>query len=283
MRKTGLLLSVILLVLVTGCRDYLMKSDRMVVAECYGHKLYADDLDGVVPVGASQMDSLTRVNAFIDSWIRTQLLIHQAEINLPPEQLDFSQQLQDYRNSLTIYAYESQMIEQYLDTVVSEEEIAAYYEGHKENFQLRATMVKVAYVVLDENCKHVKEFKKVMSRRDTLMMSELDELVEQYAISSFLDVDVWVRLDDLLNMVPMEIYNAESFLRRNQFVSFEKDNLLYLVRFEDYLMEKNVSPIEIVGGKIKSIILLQREKELIQRMNAELYERAKKENVFEIY
>ena len=283
MRKTGLLLSVILLVLVTGCRDYLMKSDRMVVAECYGHKLYADDLDGVVPVGASQMDSLTRVNAFIDSWIRTQLLIHQAEINLPPEQLDFSQQLQDYRSSLTIYAYESQMIEQYLDTVVSEEEIAAYYEGHKENFQLRATMVKVDYVVLDENCKHVKEFKKVMSRRDTLIMSELDELVEQYAISSFLDVDVWVRLDDLLNTVPMEIYNAESFLRRNQFVSFEKDNLLYLVRFEDYLMEKNVSPIEIVGGKIKSIILLQREKELIQRMNAELYERAKKENVFEIY
>lgn len=283
MRTTLFLLSVILLFSAAGCRDYLMKSDRIVVAECYGQKLYAEDLEGVVPADANRMDSLSRVNAFIDSWIRTQLLIHQAEINLPPEQLDFSKQLQDYRNSLTIYAYESEMIEQYLDTIVSEEEIADYYEEHKENFQLRSTMVKVAYVILDENCKHVKDVQQVLSRRDTLMMSELDELVEQYAVSSFLDIDEWVRLDDLLSKIPMEIYNAESFLRRNRFVSFEKDNLVYLVRFEDYLMEKSVSPLEIECDNIKNVILLKRKKELLQQMNAELYDRAKKEKVFEIY
>lgn len=283
MRVSGLFLSVVMLVLVAGCRDYLMKSDRIVVAECYGNKLYAEDLEGLVPTDASRMDSIARVNSFVDSWIRTQLLIHQAEINLPPEQLDFSKQLQDYRNSLTIYAYESQILEQYLDTVVGDEEIAAYYEEHKENFQLRATMVRVAYVILDANSKHLKEFKQVMSRPDTLMMAELDELVEQYAISSFLDVDTWVRLDDLLKTVPIEIYNTESFLKRNRFVSFDKDNLLYLVRFEDYLMEKSVSPLEIEGENIKSIILLKRKKELLQQMNAELYERAEKEKVFEIY
>lgn len=283
MRVSGLFLSVVMLVLVAGCRDYLMKSDRIVVAECYGNKLYAEDLEGLVPTDASRMDSIARVNSFVDSWIRTQLLIHQAEINLPPEQLDFSKQLQDYRNSLTIYAYESQILEQYLDTVVGDEEIAAYYEEHKENFQLRATMVRVAYVILDANSKHLKEFKQVMSRPDTLMMAELDELVEQYAISSFLDVDTWVRLDDLLKTVPIEIYNTESFLKRNRFVSFDKDNLLYLVRFEDYLMEKSVSPLEIEGKNIKSIILLKRKKELLQQMNAELYERAEKEKVFEIY
>lgn len=283
MRATGILLSVIVLLSAASCRDYLMKSDRIVVAECYGHRLYAEDLEGVVPQDASRMDSLSRVNAFIDAWIRTQLLIHQAEINLPPEELDFSRQLQDYRNSLTIYAYESQIVEQYLDTLVSEKEIADYYEEHKENFQLRSTMVKVAYVVLDVDCKHLKDFQQVLSRRDTLMMSELDELVDKYAISSFLDVDEWVRLDDLLSKVPLEIFNAESFLRKNRFISFEKDNLVYLVRFEDYLMEKSVSPLEIEGDNIKSVILLKRKKELLQQMNADLYERAKKEKVFEIY
>lgn len=283
MRITGVVLSVMLLLSAASCRDYLMKSDRIVVAECYGNKLYAEDLEGVVPADAGKMDSLSRVNAFIDNWIRTQLLIHQAEINLPPEQLDFSRQLQDYRNSLTIYAYETQMIDQYLDTVVSDEEIAAYYDSHKENFQLRATMVKVAYVVLDENCKHIKDFQKVMSQCDTLIMSQLNELVEENAISSFLDVDEWIRLEDLLTTVPIEIYNAESFLKRNRFVSFEKDNLLYLVRFEDYLLEKSESPLEIESDHIKSIILLKRQKELLQRMNVELYERAEKEKVFAIY
>lgn len=282
MRRFRFLLVLLLLVLV-GCGEMIRQSERMVVAECYGVKLYADELKDILPPDISRMDSLTQVNAYIDSWIHRQILIHQAEINLPAEQLDFTKQLQDYRNSLVIYAYETQMIEQYLDTIVSDEEIAAYYEEHKENFQLRSTMVRTAYVILDENCKQMKEFRKLMSDCDTLDLTQLDMLVEQEAVASFLDVDAWVRLDDLLAKVPLEIYNSESFLKRNRFVSFEKDDFTYMVRFEDYLLEKSVSPIEIERDGIKDILLLKRKKELLSQMSGDLYEKAKKERMFEIY
>lgn len=283
MRKSSWFLIGIMLPLLVGCVNYVRQSERVVVAECYGVKLYADELEDILPPDVSKMDSLTQVNAYVDSWIHRQILIHQAEINLPAEQLDFTKQLQDYRNSLVIYAYETQMIEQYLDTVVSEEEIAAYYEEHKENFQLRSTMVKVAYVILDENCKQLKDMKKLMSNRDTLDLARLNVLVEHEAVASFLDVDSWVRLEDLLAKIPMEIYNSESFLKRNKFVSFEKDNLTYLVRFEDYLLEKSVSPIEIEKDGIKDVLLLKRKKELLSQMSVDLYEKAKKDKVFEIY
>lgn len=283
MKKIAVILGIALVLVATGCRDYLGQSDRLVVAECYGNKLYPEDLEGVVPPEANKLDSLARVNAFIDTWIRRQLLIHQAEINLTAEQRDFSKQLQDYNNSLLIYAYETQMIEQYLDTVVTDDEIAAYYEENKENFQLRFTMVKVAYVILEEDCKQKKEFVQLMNDRDTLMLPQLDALASQHAVSSFLDVDHWIRLDDLLMTVPMEIYNTESFLKKNRFVSFEKDNLDYLVRFEDYLMAESVSPIEIESDKIRNIILLKRKKDLLSQMNVDLYEKAVKEHVFEIY
>lgn len=283
MRKIAFVLGVVLMLAATSCRDYIMQSDRIVVAECYGNKLYPEDLEGVVPAGASKMDSLARVNDFIDSWIRRQLLIHQAEINLAPEQRDFSKQLQDYNNSLLIYAYETQIIEQYLDTVVTEDEIAAFYDENMANFQLRSTMVKVAYVILKDDCKHQKDFKQIMSNRDTLMLPQLDVLASQYAVSSFLDVDSWIRLDDLLETVPMEIYNTESFLKRNRFVSFENDNLVYMVRFEDHLMAESVSPLEIESDNIKNIILLRRKKDLLSQINVELYKKAVKEKVFEIY
>jgi len=283
MKKIAVILGIALVLVATGCRDYLGQSDRLVVAECYGNKLYPEDLEGVVPPEANKLDSLARVNAFIDTWIRRQLLIHQAEINLTAEQRDFSKQLQDYNNSLLIYAYETQMIEQYLDTVVTDDEIAAYYEENKDNFQLRFTMVKVAYVILEEDCKQKKEFVQLMNDRDTLMLPQLDALASQHAVSSFLDVDHWIRLDDLLMTVPMEIYNTESFLKKNRFVSFEKDNLDYLVRFEDYLMAESVSPIEIESDKIRNIILLKRKKDLLSQMNVDLYEKAVKEHVFEIY
>lgn len=276
-------LPLLLILVLAGCDSFVRQSERFVVAECYGVKLYADELQDILPPDISKMDSLAQINAYIDSWIHRQILIHQAEINLPAEELDFSKQLQDYRNSLVIYAYETQMIEQYLDTIVSDEEIAEYYEEHKESFQLRSTMVRVAYVILDEQCKQMKEFRKLMSDRDTLDLTQLDVLAEQDAIASYLDVDSWVRLDDLLAKVPIEIYNSESFLKRNRFVSFEKDDLIYMVRFEDYLLEKSVSPIEIEREGIKDILLLKRKKELLSQMSGDLYEKAKKEKVFEIY
>lgn len=266
-----------------GCSNYIKQSDRIVVAECYGTRLYADELQDILPADANKMDSLTQINAYVDSWIHRQILIHQAETNLPAEELDFTKQLQDYRNSLVIYAYETQMIEQYLDTVVSDEEITAYYEEHKDNFQLRSTMVKTVYVILKEDCKSAKEFRKLMSNRDTLDMVSLDALAAHEAVASFFDVDSWIRLDDLLAQVPIEIYNSESFLKKNKFVAFEKDDLLYMVRFEDYLLEKSVSPIEIERDGIKDVILLKRKKALVSQMTDDLYEKAKKEKVFEIY
>lgn len=283
MRKSSLAIFVAIAVIVVGCRDYFMKTERITIAECYGKKLYAEDLAGVVPAGVGKIDSLDRVNAFIDSWIRRQLLIHQAENNLSPSQCNFSKQLEDYRNSLIIYAYESQLIGQYLDTIVTDEEIAAYYEEHKQNFQLRSTMVKVAYIAVDSDNKHLKDFKKLMSNRDTLMLPQLDALAEHDAVASYFDVDSWVRLDELLEKVPLEIYNAESFLKKNRFVSFEEEDLTYMLRFEDYLLEKSVSPLEIERDNIKNIVLLKRQKELLSKMNEDLYKKAAEENVFEIY
>jgi hypothetical protein len=281
MRKLGVFL--VSLLLLAGCGKLFRQSERIIVAECYDKKLYADELGGLVPSSAGKLDSLTQVNAFIDSWVRRQVLVHQAEMNLPPSELDFTKRLEDYRTSLVIYAYETQLIEQYLDTVVSQEEISTYYEEHKENFQLRSTMVRVAYVILDADCKQEKDFKKLLSDRDTLDVARLDDLASQHAKFASLDVDTWMRLDDFLTIVPIEIFNHESFLRKNRFVSFEKDGFIYMVRFEDYLLEQSVSPLELEEARIKNIILLKRQKELLERMHSELYEQAKNEKVFEIY
>ena len=283
MRKTCLLTVVALLLLCAGCRDYFMKSDRRVIAECYGTKLYADDLAGVVPEGASNMDSLSRVNTFIELWIHRQLLLHQAETSLTPQQLDFSNELREYRNSLVVYAYETQVIEQQLDSVVSDEEIAAYYEENKGNFELKSNMVRVAYVILENDNKHIKDFQQIMNDPDTLLLSKLSILASHYAVSSFLDAENWVRLDDLMATVPIDIFNAESFLKKNRFVKFEKDNMVFMVRFEDYRLAESLSPIEMESDNIRNIILQKRKKELLSRMSDELYQNAVDNNVFEIY
>ena len=283
MRKACVVIGFLLLSVLAGC-DYFEKSSKeVVVAECYGKYLYESDLIGLVPEGTPTMDSIQRVSTFIDSWVRRQVLIHQAESNLNKEMLDLDKQMEEYRNSLIIYTYESQLIDQKLDTVVSDDEIAEYYEQNKEDFQLRNTMVRVAYVILEEDSKQKPDFKKLLSDPDTLMLQNIDIQATYYAVKSFVDVDQWMRLDELTNIIPIEIFNAESFLKKNKFVCFDMNEYTYMVRFVDYLLEESTSPMEMVRDNIKSVILAQRRQTLIDKMQTALYEKAKREKAFEVY
>ena len=283
MKKIGALIGIAFLLLMAGCDYYQKNSKEVVVAECYGKYLYESDLVGIVPEGTTIMDSIQRVSTFIDSWVRRQVLIHQAENNLNVEELDLKKQMDEYRNSLVIYAYESLLINQKLDTVVSEDEIAEYYEQNKEDFQLRNTMVRVAYVILEEDNKQEEAFRKLMSDPDTLLLQNIDVLAMYYAAKSYLDVDQWMRLDELTNIIPIEILNAESFLKKNKFVCFDMNEHIYMVRFVEYLLEESTSPLEMVRDNIKSVILAQRKQALIEKMHTSLYEKAKRDRAFEVY
>ncbi len=283
MKKRGVLIGITSLLLLAGCDYFQKNSKEIVVAECYGKYLYESDLRGIAPKGASVIDSIQRANTFIDSWIRRQVLIHQAENNLDKEALNLDKQLQEYRNSLVIYAYENQLINQKLDTLVSEDEIVDYYEQHKEDFQLRNTMVRAAYVIIDENNEHKAELKKLLSNPDTLMLQNIDNQATNYGGKSFVNVDQWMRLDELTNIIPIEIFNAESFLKKNKFVCFDMNENTYMVRFVEHLLEESTSPLEMARNNIKNILLAQRKQTMIKKMQESLYEKAKKERAFEVY
>ena len=283
MKKLGVVIGIAFFLALAGC-DYVEKNSKeVVVAECYGKYLFESDLAGIVPENSTIMDSIQRVSNYIDSWIRRQVLLHQAENNLNKEELNLDKQIEEYRNSLVIYAYESQLISQKLDTVVDEDEIAEYYEQNKKEFQLRNTMVQAAYVILDEDCKQKELFQKLLSDPDTLLLQNIDVQATFYAVKSHLDVDQWMRLDELTNIVPIEIFNAESFLKKNRFVQFDMDNFTYMVRFVDYILEESISPMEMVRDNIKSIILAKRKQAMIEQMKTDLYDKARKERAFEVY
>lgn len=147
-------IGLILVLTLVSCQNFKNDGSDKVVATIYDKVLYQSDLQSVLYEGISVNDSLVRTKAFIDSWIRRQLLIHQAENNIDKSELDFSRQIEDYRNSLIIYKYESMLIEQNLDTVVSENEIAKYIE---DNSALELDSLVVKDIILNMRKKELIE------------------------------------------------------------------------------------------------------------------------------
>ncbi|MDP2235092.1 MAG: hypothetical protein Q8J88_01545 [Bacteroidales bacterium] len=254
-----------------------------VIAKVHGNYLYETDLEGVVPAGTPKKDSLFLVSNYIDSWLRKRLLIRQAERNLTPRQQDFTKKLEDYRNSLLTYAYERELINQKLDTIVSEREIEAYYEQNKGSFELRYNIVKVVYVVLPHDAKEIPRFRKLLSDRDTILAQTIEFLARQHALSYYIGDETWIRFDDLLSQIPLETYNQELFLKNNRYLEIDDNPFKYLIRFSDFLIAESVSPLEIEIENIRNIIINKRKQDLLRKMHEELYEQALRDKVFEIY
>ncbi len=128
--KTSIATGLMLVLALFSCQNSNNGKDDKPVAAIYDKVLYQSDLQGIMYDGISTNDSLVRTKVFIDNWIRRQLLIHQAENNLDKSELDCVKEIEDYRNSLIIYKYESMLIAQNLDTIVSDEEIEKYLKDN---------------------------------------------------------------------------------------------------------------------------------------------------------
>ena len=105
-----------------------------------------------MPVGISSTDSASVVKDFIEKWIRNQLLLNKAEINLTEGEKDVQAQIENYRSSLLIYAYQQSYLRQELDTLVGDQEIENYYKENQSNFVLGEPLMKGLFIKLPAKC-----------------------------------------------------------------------------------------------------------------------------------
>lgn len=116
------------------------------VARAFNNYLYQSDIEGIVPKGTKPTDSIKIMNEYLTQWMQQQVIIHQALNNLDTNQIDFSRQIEDYKNSLIIYEYEKELVKEKLDTAIPGQEIEDYYNQNKKDFQLKNDIVRIIYV-----------------------------------------------------------------------------------------------------------------------------------------
>src|ERR1051325_8835496 len=177
--------------------------------------LYPSDIKDMAS-GSSKEDSVKKVSGYINNWIHETLLLQKAESNLTDEKKKFDKMVEDYRKSLITYEYESELVNQKLDTLVGEEEIGQYYEENKTNFELKDNIIKVIYVKVRKKAPKVEKIKDWYRSNDTKDMDALAGYCHQYAENFYLDENNWLLFDDVLKEIPIKLYDKEQFLQNNR-------------------------------------------------------------------
>lgn len=254
------------------------------IARVYDKYLYEQDVEGVGKGAAKPEDSILAVKNYIDSWVRHNLILHFAEENLSDKNIDLEKQLTDYRESLSIFYYEKELIKQKLDTAVSEQEIKDYYEKNIDNFELKKAVSKMRYIMIPKSLK-VKTDSAVtwLKKENEINQSKLQNFCLENAVKFQITDSSWFSIDELISLLPLAENNLENAPYNKSFNIMSDSTYQYLVSFDDFKLKGNAAPIQYVRKDIITIILNKRKLAYLSSIHNSIYEDALQNKKFETY
>jgi hypothetical protein len=254
-----------------------------VVARVGEHRLHRAQLESYIPAGVSSEDSVGLAQQYIRAWAEDLLLLDMADEQLTKEEKDVTEELESYRRSLLKYRYEQLYINQRLDTLVTDEEVSAYYEANPDKFILDRPVVKARYMIIPADSHSLKQIRKLMSSEEDSDVAEAEGLAYTAAIKYGDSSDTWMDVITLANELGTD-YQSLLGAIKNQFAELPDDaGNLRIAYITEMVQKGKTAPEEFCSERIRDIILNTRKHALVASLEQGLLEDAIRNNKFVIY
>jgi hypothetical protein len=283
MKQTFLYIFVALIV--QSCNYFTIKDEtKEAVARVNNTYLYKNDLLGVITTtGISQQDSILITNNYINNWVKQQLLLQKAQLNLENKVDVFEDLVKKYRQDLYINSYKEAVVQEYLNTEITEEDIDIYYNENNQNFKLNEDILQLRYIKLGKDLFNKNELIKLFksTKKEDLLKLQAEEL--SLKAQHFND-SIWVKYTDFITEIPVfKTVDKLELLKKGEFIQKEDSLSLYLVAVKDVLKRNEIAPKSYVTPTIEQMILHQRKLLLLRNIEETLIKDASKKQQFEIY
>ena len=257
------------------------KDERRVIASINEKEL---ELSVVLDEMPNQIeDSAYFVAKFINNWIRKELLLSHAEMNINMDLFEFEKQIEDYRESLLIFAYQQEILNQNFDTMISSLEIQDYYNQFKDEFVLNENLFKGRFIVVDKLAPNLNFLNKWYKSQKETIFEDLEDYCQQFAKQYHIDDEKWMYFSIFNKRLPNFIKDEEYFLKNTKGVFFEDNLYRYYVFIKDYQIKGGVSPLSIERQKIKDLLLNKKKISFLNQFEDELYQNALAKKKIKIY
>ena len=273
-----------LLVAVSSCDAVsFLIHDEDVVAKVGKHKLYRSEVERFIPDMISPEDSASLAAQYVNSWATDLLYMEIAESQLSKPELDVTEDLETYRRSLIKYRYEQRYIGDRLDTLVTAEQMKAYYDAHSAEFQLSRPVLKVRFVDIMKDSPNREKILARMASSDIEDVREADTLARAYALRYFDSSDTWMDAAELARYFGVDYTAMMANLWEGTIRIEPADRGDVLVAHVCDLQRSGTAPLEYSEQRIRDIILSNRKHELLKSLEQDLLDDALERKQFVIY
>ena len=257
--------------------------DDQVVAKVGDEKLYRSDVAAYIPDLVTGEDSIRMAEQFINSWAVEHLYLDMAERQLSEEEMDVTDELENYRRSLLKYRYEQHYVNERLDTLITPEQVSAFYDEHKADFVLQRPILKVRFVDVMKDSPNRDAIIKMMTSANIADLERADTLAASSALRYFDRSDTWMDAADLAREFGIDYLSMLSRME-GKYIKIENEGTGELkVAYVQDIIRDGFAPLDFCSESIREIILSGRKHNLLIGLEQDLLEDALEKKTFVKY
>lgn len=279
MRKVYYIIMIIAMCI--SCKKEYDHHGRIPLVELDGRFLYYDEIQAIMPLTYSSIDSAEFVEQYKLGWIKEQLLMDKASHNIP-NSAEINHLVENYRKSLITHTYQQELINQNLANEVTEEDLLNYYEEHKMLFHAEHPLLKGLFIKVPLSAPQLSQLRRWYKDTTRVAVENLEKYSLQHAVKYEYFYDKWQHINDILDWMPFSEDELNEYLSKRQFVELKDTAFYYFLNVTDYRQVGEQEPFEFAKIQVKDILLNMRRMDYIERVKNELYEDALENNKIKI-
>ena len=248
-------------------------------------ELTASEVAGAVPSSLTGEDSTAYAELYVDRWVRKMLKVREGEELFRESAGDIERQVEEYRQSLLVRRVDQYYVERStIDTLVTDDEVRAYYDSHKGDFKLDRTLVRGRIVRFPESYRRQAQLLSLMSSPSADKQRDFAEICAKNDFYLIDDREVWVDLSEFMSELPVTGSYGATLLKTTGKVQNLRDaESIYYVEITDILRSGDQSPFERAEQTIRRILYNARRNDIIREHEEELIRTAEENRDIRIF
>ncbi len=248
------------------------KRNDMILAKTGTAVLTMQQVAKLVPDNMKGTDSVHFVQNYVDRWIHNQLMLEKAIANIDDKgYANIEDMVNDYRTALLVYKYQQLYIEQNLDTLILDSQIADHYDKYGNNFLLDSCAVRAVFVQIPKSLPDGARVRNLIRSNKPEDMVELEEFCFKNARSFDPGVDWRYYYDALAQMPQGSVKNPMVTAKNGRCIEAQDSLYNYFFMVKDFRDVNEQAPLIFAKEKIREILLNHRKNDLIRNLEIKIY------------
>lgn len=280
--KTVFLVVALIPLLLKTCLSPDEAADKVRLAEVGGESVYLDEALSGMPDGLSPQDSTNYIQEYLNSRIND-ILVYQMAVKNIPETKEMERMVENYRRSLIRFEYQQRVLNERFKAEVSEDELKAYYETHKNRFSADRDLVKGIFLKLPLNAPNLAGLKKWLSDPDSRNLQQIERYSVQYANVFNYFMEQWTPLSDIVGSVPELASKGAELTKGNRTVEVSDEAFTYLLYVSEGVEKGETAPFEYARSLVVNVMLNTRKTAFIKQFETDLKNKAAEDGRLTLY